>query len=108
MATYQFNYEKELTDKLDNFGSKEFSEKEIFEMTLWKLSRVPHVNHDTLKKLNSLAFIKDIDSVIANIINVLINTDITADTVFLLIPPVTNNDNTLNKIEANTHTNIYK
>ena len=62
MDTYQFNYEKELTDKLDKFGCKDFGEQEILEMTLWKLSRVPHVNHDTLHRLNSLATIKNINS----------------------------------------------
>ena len=62
MKKYQFDYEKELTDKLDSIGNNPFSQQNILEMTLWKLSRVPHVNNDLLYRLNDLASLKDIEN----------------------------------------------
>lgn len=61
MKSIQFDYEKVLTDKLDRIGANEFTETNILEMTLWKLSRYPHVNTDVLNKLNRLAYVSDIE-----------------------------------------------
>lgn len=61
MESLKFDFEEVLTTKLDSIGTKELDEKNILEMTLWKLSRYPHVSTDVLKKLNSLANVSDIE-----------------------------------------------
>lgn len=61
MKSYKFEYETELTTRLDNIGTRKFDEKNILEMTLWKLSRYPHIDNNVLKKINSLASIAEIE-----------------------------------------------
>jgi len=54
----KFEYQKELTNELDQIGEKDFDEMIIFRIILWKINRYPDVENFPFSELNQLADIK--------------------------------------------------
>jgi hypothetical protein len=49
-----FNYQTELTSKLDGIGNEDISTPLLHEIVLWKVNRYPRISEDLLIQLNEL------------------------------------------------------
>lgn len=54
----EYNYQSELTDKLDNFNIEEFNREIFYEIVLWKLNRHPRIEDSLLNELKILSLLK--------------------------------------------------
>ena len=54
----RFNYQKKLTDDLDELSDKEFTKEIIHEIVLWKVNRYPYLTIDVIDDLNTLIKLK--------------------------------------------------
>lgn len=66
MAVKEFNYEPELTEKLDELSKNntEFTRSTFDEITLWKVSRYPHIDDEIIEAVNNLAQYNTLDEAI--------------------------------------------
>jgi hypothetical protein len=54
----EYNYQPELTKKLDNLKVEDFGREVLYEIVLWKLSRFPHVEENLFEELKGVAKLK--------------------------------------------------
>jgi hypothetical protein len=65
ISTKVFNYEPELTSKLDNFAKDDqFTRSTFDEITLWKVSRYPNITKEIIEAVNELAHYDTLDAAI--------------------------------------------
>ena len=63
-----FNYEPELTSKLDSFTKDDqFTRSTFDEITLWKVSRYPDINKEIIDAVNELAQYNTLDAAICSL-----------------------------------------
>lgn len=72
MADNGFKYEPELTGKLDNFRKNDkFTRSTFDEITLWKVSRYPHIDEKIIEAVNKLAQYNTLDEAMDSLKNAL-------------------------------------
>lgn len=72
MADNSFKYEPELTGKLDNFRKNDkFTRSTFDEITLWKVSRYPHIDEKIIEAVNKLAQYNTLDEAMDSLKNAL-------------------------------------
>lgn len=49
-----YDYQPQLTDKLDGLNSRDFSRETVYEIVLWKLNRFPRLTEDLIAAVNGL------------------------------------------------------
>lgn len=51
----EYNYQKSLTNKLDNLCADDFHRQNLYEIILWKINRFPEINDSLIKEVSGLS-----------------------------------------------------
>ena len=55
----EYDYQPELTEKLDRIGNQNITQTTINEIVLWKVNRYVRANHELIHKLNALTSLRN-------------------------------------------------